>query len=99
MATLQRRNRQRGKASQKAVAKMIGGLDIGTLGGEDVLHERFSIEVKSLTKFVGHRFMAQCEANNKRKKIPLVFIHLKGTQHEASDLVLVKYKDFKEVFK
>jgi hypothetical protein len=40
-------NRQRGKAHQKKVAEMLNGIDIGILGGEDVLTDDFSIECKS----------------------------------------------------
>lgn len=62
-------NRQRGKAHQKKVAEMLNGIDIGILGGEDVLTDDFSIECKSVMKFVGEKWYAQCVKNNKRKRL------------------------------
>lgn len=91
-------NRRRGKQSQKKVAELVGGVNIGTLGGEDVLHEKFSIEVKSITRGVIFKWMEQCEKNNKRKKIPCVIVHRKGTKHEVSDLVIFRFKDIKNIF-
>jgi hypothetical protein len=92
-------NRRRGKASQAKIAKIINGINIGTLGGEDILHEKFSIEVKSVSKCVIYKWMEQCEKNNKRKKIPCVIVHLKNTKHESSDLVIFKLKDVINIFK
>ena len=41
------RNKQRGRAFQAKLAEMSGGMNIGTLGGEDVMHEEFSYEAKT----------------------------------------------------
>jgi hypothetical protein len=46
-------NKRRGKAYQKKIESMVGGRNIGTLGGEDVEHETFSIEAKTRKAFVG----------------------------------------------
>lgn len=40
-------NKRRGRAFQTKLAKLTGGANIGTLGGEDVSHEEFSYEAKT----------------------------------------------------
>jgi hypothetical protein len=40
-------NKRRGRAFQSKLAQMAGGINIGTLGGEDVMHEEFSYEAKT----------------------------------------------------
>jgi hypothetical protein len=89
-------NRQRGKAHQKKVAEMLNGIDIGILGGEDVLTDDFSIECKSVMKFVGEKWYAQCVKNNKRKKIPIVVVHIKNKSYD-NDYVLININDFKKI--
>lgn len=89
-------NRQRGKAHQKKVAEMLSGIDIGILGGEDVLTDDFSIECKSVMKFVGEKWYAQCVKNNKRKKIPIVVVHIKNKSYD-NDYVLININDFKKI--
>lgn len=89
-------NRQRGKAHQKKVAEMLNGIDIGILGGEDVLTDGFSIECKSVMKFVGEKWYAQCIKNNKRKKIPIVVVHIKNKSYD-NDYVLININDFKKI--
>jgi hypothetical protein len=89
-------NRQRGKAHQKKVAEMLNGIDISILGGEDVLTDDFSIECKSVMKFVGEKWYAQCVKNNKRKKIPIVVVHIKNKSYD-NDYVLININDFKKI--
>lgn len=43
-------NKARGRAFQTKLAEMTGGINIGTLGGEDVMHEEFSYEAKTYNK-------------------------------------------------
>ena len=92
----QSRNRQRGKDCEREIAKIVGGKRIGILGDEDVLHPRYSIEVKSRKKFVGNKWMKQCIKNNKDNKIPIVVIHEANKNH-LEDFVLIKLKDFMEI--
>jgi len=40
----------RGRAFQTKLAQMAGGVNIGTLGGEDVMHKEFSYEAKTYNK-------------------------------------------------
>lgn len=44
------RNKHRGRKFQAKLAEMAGGINIGTLGGEDVMHEEFSYEAKTYLK-------------------------------------------------
>ena len=92
----QSRNRQRGKDCEREIAKIVGGKRIGILGDEDVLHPRYSIEVKSRKKFVGNKWMKQCIKNNKDNKISIVVIHEANKNH-LEDFVLIKLKDFMEL--
>jgi len=96
-STTAKRNRARGKEHQKAVANLVKGLNLGTLGGVDVLTKDFSIECKSRVKFVGYGWMDQAERHNKKySKVPLVVIHQKGKRY-TSDLVLLRITDFLEL--
>ena len=104
MATLQRRNRQRGKASESRLAEILGWLRYGIMGGEDLIDPsgEWSGESKSVQKCVVAKWFAQCERNAKKSKRkgakrPVVFVHLKGTQHEVSDLVVISLKDFQRL--
>lgn len=90
--TMQRRNRQRGKAHERATAKALGGKRIGILGSEDVQHSIYSIECKSVKAFVGRSWYEQCVRNNKDGKINLVVIHLTKRDHD-NDYVLLKLSD------
>lgn len=98
MSTIQKRNKQRGRAVERAIAKLFGGTSIGVLGGEDIMTDEFSIEVKSRAKFVGESWYNQCVNNNKRNKIPLVVIHLKGKQYNKS-FVMLNIEDFLKLIK
>ena len=91
-------NRQRGKRTQSAVAGLVFGKDIGTLGGEDVLTERYSIETKDRAKFVGEGWMKQCEENNTDNKIPAVIIHIRGSRH-VDNLVMFRMGEFIEMLR
>ena len=91
---MSQRNRKRGKSAEKAIAEALGGARVGLLGGEDVFHPKFSIEVKSREKFVVEKWFKQCEKNNKKDKIPLVIVHVLSNLHD-NDYCILKLKDFK----
>ena len=104
MPTLQRRNRNRGKASESRLAEILGWLRYGVMGGEDLIDPsgEWSGESKSVQKCVVFKWFTQAERNAKKSKRkgskrPVVIIHLKGTQHEASDLVVMSLKDFQRL--
>jgi hypothetical protein len=89
-----RKNRKRGKESEKAIAKMLGGSRKGLFGGEDIdLDGKYSLEIKSRNSFSGVKWMDQCVKNSKGK-FPVVIIHVTGKQH-INDYVLIRIADFK----
>jgi hypothetical protein len=47
MRSVASKNKARGRAYQTKLAEMAGGMNIGTLGGEDVMHDEFSYEAKT----------------------------------------------------
>ena len=95
--TLQRRNRNRGKNAERAVAKIFGGKRMGVLGGEDVMHPSFSIESKTTVSFVARKWMAQCENNNKDNKIPIV-VHFQKHLPRSKGLVILRIEDAWDIF-
>lgn len=92
-----KRNRQRGKQHQKRIATNFNGLNLGTLGGVDVLTEKFAIECKSRQKFVAEGWFEQAKAYA-QGKTPLVIVHIKGKQYDK-DFVILSLKDFTELVK
>lgn len=90
-----KKNRARGKAHQKKVAEKVNGLNLGTLGGTDVLSDLFLIEAKSREKFVGTGWYEQAEKHKKQfpSKMPLVVIHINKKSYD-SDMVMLKLTDF-----
>lgn len=50
MTSLASRNKARGRAFQTKLAEMVQGMNVGTLGGEDVMHHEFSYEAKTYNK-------------------------------------------------
>lgn len=94
MSSRQHNNRQRGKAHEARTAQRFDGARVGLLGGEDVFHPRFSIECKSVQRFVGDKWYRQGIRNNKREdKTTVVSIHIAGTSSN-SDYVLLRVDDF-----
>ncbi len=89
------KNRQRGKATERAVAKRLDGKRVGVMGGEDVEHPIFSIEVKSRKAFVATDWMAQSARNCPEGKVPLVVVHVTGQRH-TEDMVILRMKDFED---
>ena len=91
-----KRNRQRGKEVERAIARRLNGRRVGLMGGEDVAHDRFSVEVKSRQKFAGEAFMAQAKRNAPEGKIPVAVVHVHGKAHD-NDLVMVRLQDFERL--
>lgn len=86
-------NKQRGKRTEQAIAKRLGGRRVGTMGGEDVFTSDFSIECKSRAAFAGEKFMQQAERNAPKGMTPLVVVHIHGRGH-SNDLVMMRLKDW-----
>jgi hypothetical protein len=91
------RNKRQGKAVQKKVVESFGGVNIGTLGGEDGWHPIWSIEVKSCARFTGLKYMEQCEKNCKTGKTPLLIVHTTNMRH-PEDLVIMRRRDWDDWF-
>ena len=96
-ALIAKRNRRRGKKTEKAVAKIMGGKAIGALSGEDIFHPIVSIECKDRKKFVGKKWLEQAQRNATNNKAPLVYIHITGERH-INDMILMYCKDFQDFF-
>lgn len=89
------RNRQRGKETARAIARKLGGQRLGILGGEDVSHPLFSIEVKSRVHFTGDGFLDQAERHSPADRTPIAVVHLVGRDH-GKDVVLMRLADFED---
>jgi len=90
------RNKARGKGYQTTLAEMVNGMNIGTLGGEDVMHSTFSFEAKTRKSYTTEGMMQQAEANCPENKIPVVACHVIGKRHE-DDLITMRFKDWKNL--
>ena len=96
-AEIARKNRQRGKANEKALASILNAARVGIFGGEDLFKDKYSIEAKSRKSFVAEKWMIQSEKNCKGR-IPIVVVHITGKQHD-NDLVMFRLKDCKNILK
>ena len=95
-------NKARGRAFQTKLAEMTGGMNIGTLGGEDVMHEEFSYEAKTYNKncathkgknWKGEDFLSWYDRGLASNK--LVVITIKCSRFE--DLVLLRFSWWKDL--
>ncbi len=91
------RNKKQGKAVQKKIVESLGGENVGTLGGEDGKQSQWSIEVKSCARFVGEKFLRQCESNCLQGKTPIVIVHTTGARHK-DDIVMLRRHDWDDWF-
>jgi hypothetical protein len=94
--SLASKNRKKGKQAEKAIANRLDGIRVGILGGEDVLTEQFTIEVKTRKKFVALSWYQQAVKNAKKNKIPLLIVHITNKHHD-NDLVILSLKDFEKL--
>lgn len=89
-------NRNRGKATERAIAKLMAGKRLGVLGGVDVETDMFSIEVKDRVKSTAHNFMDQA-IRHAGEKIPMVIIHKHRSRHD-NDLVCFRLSDYMALY-
>lgn len=89
------KNRDRGKRTEKAIAKRLNGTRRGVLGGHDVTAGPWAVEVKSRLRFAGTSFMDQAVRNTPDGKTPLVVVHIAGGRHD-DDLVMMRLKDWQD---
>ncbi len=80
MVSTASRNKARGRAYQAKLAEMTKGINVGTLGGEDVMHEEFSFEAKTYNPkckshagkdWYGEQLMSYYENRESSKQIVL----------------------------
>ena len=95
--------RNRGKSMERAITKIFqfdNARRVGILGKEDIVTDRFIIEVKErkkLPKFILNAY-GQIEKHRTRDRIPLFILHELNKNH-MNDLVILKLKDFLEIIK
>lgn len=96
---INRRNRNRSYSSEKAAELLFRAKRISILGGEDLEHLLFSVEVKSrqLPPKWLEDWMTQAEDNCPENRVPLVYMH-EISKRRDEDLVFMRVKDFRKVF-
>ena len=70
------KNKRAGRRKAREVAKDMGGIYLDPLGGKDIEHPIFDVEVKYLRRFAGLKILLQAEANTSLGKIPLAVVCL-----------------------
>lgn len=92
------KNRIRGKNTERALAKILGGRRVGILGKEDIdMSTGFCVEVKDRVKFTGDGFLKQAEKHLTDHKKAIAIVHIHKQPHEK-DIVLMRLKDWIEGF-
>lgn len=91
------RNRQRGKATEKRIAKDLGGQRLGLFGGVDVVCQDapWGIEIKSRKSCVVTGWMEQAVRNCPNGKTPLLVVHIAGKRY-SGDFVVMRMSDWRE---
>ena len=88
-------NRNRGKNTERATAKRLGGQRVGILGGEDVSHDIWSIETKDFARFAGVKIIEQAERHCPEGKTPLAVVHIRH-KPRSKDIVMMRMSDFED---
>jgi len=88
--TTNRRNRNRGKAHEREIAKRLAGERRGIMGGVDVDAGMFAVECKSMSKYPGYllQYYEQAKRHAQPGQIPIVAIHKKNGRYD-DDLVML----------
>ena len=87
------------KATERVIAKRLGGERHGHLGGADVITDWLSVECKhrkALPQWLKDA-LEQARRNAWGDKLPLVVLHEHGERHD-DDLVLLSLADFERWF-
>lgn len=88
------RNRKRGKATERQVAKYIGGRRVGLMGNDDICDcGPWSVEVKDRVKFSGSKFLEQAERNAPKGKTAIAIVHVTGQRHDQN-IVMMRLKEW-----
>jgi hypothetical protein len=78
------KNKIRGRAFQTKLAQMSGGMNIGTLGGEDVMHDEFSYEGKTYKK--------NCKTNKGKDWKGEILLNKYDGGYSKNALVIIKVR-------
>lgn len=90
------KNRQRGKNTERSLAKLLNAQRIGIMGKEDLSHPVFSYEVKSRKSFVALPWLEQAERNCPEGKTPVLVVHVNGKNHQK-DCVILSLKAWRDL--
>lgn len=92
---MSKKNRNRGKALEKFVAKLFGGERLGLLGSEDVRLSHFSVECKERERLPVSikKWYAQATVHAD-ERIPMVYMHELNRPH-GEDLIIIRANDIK----
>ena len=91
------KNRNRGKALERFIAKDLGGRRVGILGKADVELPGMILECKErkrLPRFIAHCFEQVEKYESKLRRG--VVLHELGQEHDE-DIVMVRLKHFREI--
>jgi len=92
------KQRRRGNALERYIAKRLGGRRMGHYGGEDVKHDWLSIECKERPLPLWLRYAAdQARRHATEDKLPIVVLHELNRSHDE-DLVVMRLCDFQAWF-
>ena len=87
------------KATERAVARLLGGQRTGHLGGADVVTNWLSAEVKHRRKLPDWLLaaMRQAAGHSGPEQLPVVVLHEAGARHN-DNLVVMRLADFRDWF-
>jgi len=96
MTSTSMQNKRRGRAFQTKLAELSKGMNVGTLGGEDVMHPEFSYEAKTYNinaktyagkRWKGEEFLDAWDKHYARSRFAVV----KVESPKFSDLILLRW--------
>jgi len=96
MTSTSMKNKARGRAFQAKLAQLSKGMNVGTLGGEDVMHPEFSYEAKTYNinaktyagkRWKGEELLDIWDKNQARSKLAIV----KVDSYIFANLVLLRW--------
>ena len=87
------------KATERAVARLLGGQRLGHLGGADVVTNELAVECKHRRKLPDwlQDAMRQAAWHSGPQKLPVVVLHEAGARHN-DNLVVMRLTDFRAWF-
>ena len=90
-----KRNRQRHREFSREIVRRLGGRYVGGIEGQDIECGPFSIEIKTVARFIGETALAQAEKNCPEGKSPIAIIH-QTRKRISKAIVLMRLDEFEE---